>query len=51
MSRRIGVGTMIAVVLSLALLAACSPPGPTNGAFQPVDPQTGVQEGGTSNPN
>jgi hypothetical protein len=29
-----------------AFLAACTPPPPTNGAQQPVDPRTGVTEGG-----
>ena len=48
MRGRIGIGTMIAALLSLTMLAACSPPGPTNGAFAPVNTQTGTQKGGTS---
>jgi ABC-type uncharacterized transport system auxiliary subunit len=32
-----------------ALLASCGPPQPTNGAFQPVNPQTGTPQGGAQN--
>jgi len=40
------------LALALAsLLAACSSPPPTNGAEQPVDPHTGVQQGGSSSVN
>ena len=34
-----------------SLLAACSSPPPKNGAQQPVDPRTGVQQGGTATIN
>jgi hypothetical protein len=37
---------LLALALAL-LLAACAPPPPTNGAQQPVDPHTGVTQGGT----
>ena len=42
---------LLAIAAFAALLASCGPPPPTNGAMQPVDPQTGVQQGGTANPN
>lgn len=38
----------VMAALALAALSACTPPPPTNGAGSPVDPHTGVQEGGTS---
>jgi ABC-type uncharacterized transport system auxiliary subunit len=41
--------TVLALLALAALIAGCAPPPPTNGAFQPVDPQLGTPQGGVQN--
>jgi hypothetical protein len=40
---------VLALLVLAPLLARCGPPPPTNGAFQPVNPQTGTPAGGDEN--
>ena len=41
--------TVLFLAALAALLASCTPPPQTNGAFQPVNPQTGTPKGGDEN--
>jgi hypothetical protein len=41
--------TVLALLAFAALLAGCSSPPPTNGAFQPVNPHLGTPQGGAQN--
>jgi hypothetical protein len=38
-------------VLALLMVAACSAPQPTDGAFRPVNPTTGTPQPGAANPS
>ncbi|HZB93342.1 MAG TPA: hypothetical protein VE397_17980 [Stellaceae bacterium] len=40
--------SVLVLVALAALLAGCGSPPPTNGAMQPVDPQTGAPAGGAA---
>lgn len=41
--------SVLVLIALMGLLASCGPPPPTNGAFQPVNPQTGTPQGGAEN--